>query len=85
MDATPSVDAASGTPEKHPRRFRVPTPIILDPAGLVLSAWLLPAFTRQWDDRQKAHEVKSSVVSEIAAASAHSLTGGEAIWYGRTS
>jgi hypothetical protein len=51
--------------------------------GIALTAWLLPAFTRQWDDRQKAQQVKSGIVANIAAASGHALTGGEAIWAGR--
>jgi hypothetical protein len=40
----------------------------------VLSAWLLPAITRQWDDRQKAREIKAAMVKEMARASAQSLT-----------
>jgi hypothetical protein len=43
--------------------------------GLVLSAWLLPAITRQWDDRQKAHQVKTALVTEMAEASARAFTG----------
>ena len=52
--------------------------------GIGLTAWLLPAFTRQWDDRQKAYQEKSGIIADIAAASAHALTGGEAIWSGRS-
>jgi hypothetical protein len=51
--------------------------------GLALSAWLLPAITRQWEDRQKAHELKSGIVADMAAASAPALIGGEANWPGR--
>jgi hypothetical protein len=59
---------------------RIPTPLVVTLVGIALTAWLLPAITRQWDDRQKANEVKSGIVADIAAASAHALTGGEAIW-----
>jgi hypothetical protein len=45
--------------------------------GLVLSAWLLPAFTRQWDDRQKAHELQVAIVTDMASATARMLTRGE--------
>ena len=38
--------------------------------GIGLTAWLLPAFTRQWDDRQKAHELKTSLVTGMTAATA---------------
>jgi hypothetical protein len=59
---------------------RIPASLVVTLLGIALTAWLLPAFTRQWDDRQKATEVKSGIVADIAAASAHALTGGEAIW-----
>ena len=44
--------------------------------GIGLSAWLVPAFTRQWDDRQKAHELKAALVTEMASATAQVLTDG---------
>ena len=71
-----------GPGAKAKRRFfrRIPTSLVVTLFGIALTAWLLPAFTRQWDDRQKAHQVKSAIVADIAAASAHALTGGEAIW-----
>jgi hypothetical protein len=54
---------------------RIPTTVVFTLIGLVLSAWLLPAITRQWDDRQKAHQVKSALVTEMAEASARAFTG----------
>jgi hypothetical protein len=59
---------------------RIPTPLLITLVGLVLSAWLLPAITRQWDDRQKAHELKSAIVTDMASATAPALIGGEANW-----
>jgi len=53
--------------------------------GLALSAWLLPAMTRQWDDRQREHELKAALVAEMASATARALVDGEAIWSGRDS
>lgn len=38
-----------------------------------MSSWLIPAFTRQWDDRQKAGELKASLVGEIASATGRAL------------
>jgi hypothetical protein len=58
-------------------RWRLPTPVLITLAGIALSAWLLPAFTRQWDDRQKAHELKASLVAGMASASASALTSGD--------
>jgi hypothetical protein len=57
------------------RSWRLPTPIIITLTGIVLSAWLLPAITRQWDDRQKAHQVKTALATEMAEASARAFTG----------
>jgi hypothetical protein len=53
---------------------RIPTPLLVTLVGLALSAWLLPAITRQWDDRQKAHQLKAALVSEMATATAGALT-----------
>ncbi len=41
--------------------------------GIALTDWLLPAFTRQWDDRQKARELKAAVITQVAAATAAQL------------
>jgi len=50
--------------------------------GIALSAWLLPAITHQWNDRQKAQDLRAAVVADMASATAHALNGGEAIWSG---
>ena len=52
---------------------RVPTPIVVAVLGLVLGSWFIPAFTRQWDDRQKAGELKAGVVAEIASVTGRAL------------
>jgi len=52
---------------------RVPTPIVVAVLGLVLGSWFIPAFTRQWDDRQKAGELKAVIVSEIASTTGRAL------------
>jgi hypothetical protein len=60
--------------EAKPFRWpRVPTPIVVAFLGVVLGSWLIPAFTRQWDDRQKAGELKASIVAEIASATGRAL------------
>jgi hypothetical protein len=65
--------AEEGTPAE--RRFwrRIPTPIIVTLLGIVLSAWLLPAITRQWEDRQKAHDLEAALVARMTADTARIL------------
>ena len=71
-------------PKAEPRkwsrwRIKVPTSVTVTLLGVALTAWLLPAFTRQWDDRQRAHELEVGLVSEIAAATADAVTTGETL------
>jgi hypothetical protein len=79
--ATAASDKPASPEETHSprRRFwrRIPTPILVTFIGIALSAWLLPAFTRQWDDRQKAHELQAAIVTDMASATARMLTRGE--------
>src|SRR5262245_28789084 len=74
-DAGPSA-AGAVAEKKRPRLRRVPTSLIVTVVGIALTAWLLPALTRQWDDRQKAHELKVALVSEMSLATAEALTDG---------
>jgi len=39
--------------------------------------------TRQWDDRQREHELKAGVVADMASATSRALVGGEARWSAR--
>jgi hypothetical protein len=48
-------------------------PIIVTLVGVALSAWLLPAITRQWDDRQKAHDLKATLVAKMTSDTARTL------------
>jgi hypothetical protein len=41
--------------------------VIVTLVGIGFSAWF-PAFTRQWDDRQKARELQAAVADSIAVA-----------------
>ena len=54
-------------------RVKVPTSVVLTLVGIVLTAWLLPAFTRQWDDRQKARQLKAELVADMASATADAM------------
>lgn len=46
------------------RRFRVPTSVVATLLGAALTVWLAPAFTRQWDDRQAARELKVGLAED---------------------
>lgn len=77
-------DAAPAAPAERSRfRLRVPKAVLVTVLGFALSAWLVPAMTRQWDDRQKVHELKAGVVAEMASVSSQALLGGEAVWSGK--
>jgi hypothetical protein len=78
MDKAVPAEAGDAAGKKRLLR-RVPTSLVVTLLGIALTAWLLPAITRQWNDRQKAHELKAAVVAQIAAATARALTGGEDI------
>jgi hypothetical protein len=77
---------AAGTPEetaaveeklaREPRRrFRLPTSVIITVLVAAFSVWVAPAFTRQWDDRQKARELQAEVADQIGIASAETAGG----------
>ena len=46
------------------RRFRVPTSVVATLLGAALTVLLAPAFTRQWDDRQAARELKVGLAED---------------------
>jgi hypothetical protein len=77
-DAAPAASA-----ERSRLRLRVPKTLLVTVLGFALSAWLIPAMTKQWDDRQKVHELKADVVAEMASVSARALLAGEAVWSGQ--
>jgi hypothetical protein len=70
-------------PEAARKSFlrRIPTPLLVTLVGIVLSAWLLPAVTRQWDDRQKAHDVEATLVAQMTADTARVLEEARATLY----
>jgi hypothetical protein len=60
------------------RRIRFPKSLVLTVVGALFTLWLLPAFTRQWEDRQKARELQASLIEEIAVASSEAEGAAEA-------
>lgn len=55
------------------RWWWLPKPILLTLFGAAISAWLIPAFTRQWQDRQKEREIKVALVSDIGDSTSDAL------------
>ena len=51
----------------------IPKPVLITLFGALVSAWLVPAFTRQYQDRQKEREIKVGLVSEIGDATSDAL------------
>jgi hypothetical protein len=56
---------------------------VLVPLGVVVTALVIPAFTRQWDDRQKAQELKASLVARMAAATTGALVSHGEVTFGK--
>lgn len=84
--SSPDKPAASGqttekeqTPRRAGRRRRVPTSLLVTFVGIALTAWLLPAFTRQWDDRPKVRELQAVFADEIAASTTSALARGAGV------
>jgi hypothetical protein len=55
------------------RWWWLPKTLLLTLFGAALSAWLIPAFTRQWQDRQKEREIKVALVSDIGDSTSNAL------------
>ncbi len=79
-----SAEAAAGEPAESAREsappkavrsrwWWLPKPILLTLFGAAISAWLVPAFTRQWQDRQKEREIKVALVSDIGDSTSDAL------------
>jgi hypothetical protein len=78
---TPGATATVKAPPFARRVIKRATVAVLGVAVTAsVTAWLFPAMTRQWTDRQKEHELKAAVVADMAGATARALVGGEAIW-----
>ena len=79
-----SAEAAAGEPAEGARKsvppkvvrsrwWWLPKPILLTLFAAAISAWLVPAFTRQWQDTQKEREIKVALVSDIGDSTSDAL------------
>ena len=59
-------------------RRSIPKSVVLAVIGIGLSSWLIPAITRQWDDRQKAGDLKAALVAEMATATGRAVLDAQA-------
>ena len=73
MDEAAPPEPGAAAEKKRPLLRRVPTSLVVTLLGIALTAWLLPAFTRQWDDRQKAHALAATIGEQMAASTARIL------------
>jgi hypothetical protein len=56
----------------------IPKSLVIAVLGIGLSSWLIPAVTRQWDDRQKAGDLKAALVTEMATATGRAVLDAQA-------
>src|SRR5262245_53195343 len=73
MEASAETTPAAEALPRRRRWLRIPTALIVTLIGIALTAWLLPAFTHQWDDRQKARQLQADLAQQISIASANVL------------
>jgi len=80
--APPASAATEGRAEgaaPKTRRHRVqwpawlPKTVVFTAALTLLTAWLFPALSRQWQDRQKARELKASLITQIGKNTSEAL------------
>jgi hypothetical protein len=84
MDEAAPAAAGAGAEKRRSRFRRVPPSVFLTLLGIGLTAWLLPAFTRQWEDRQKAHEFSAALAEQMASSTAQIMERTRAKLYHRT-
>jgi hypothetical protein len=73
--AVPTTEEAS----KKRRRVAVPTSIVVTLLGAALTVWLAPALTRQWEDRQRARDLKAVLAGEMVTSAARAIQAGAPI------
>jgi hypothetical protein len=71
--APEQTSAQEEKPARERRRLRVPASVLVTVLVAALSVWVAPAFTRQWEDRQKARDLQAATAELISAGSASAL------------
>jgi hypothetical protein len=57
----------------------IPKSLLLALLGIGLSSWLIPAITRQWDDRQKTGDLKAALVADMATVTGRAVLDAQAL------
>ena len=69
-----AVSEEAAQEETSPRkRRRIPTSVLVTISLAVVSVWVAPALTRQWEDRKSARDLQAELTETISAASAQAL------------
>jgi hypothetical protein len=91
-DAAPPASAAAGSAQRARSRLRaltlrwpawLPKTVVVTAALTLLTAWVLPALSHQWQDRQRARELTAGLVSEIGKNTSHALVTSSFLTYNR--
>jgi hypothetical protein len=61
----------------------VPAKVVVPIIGIAVTAWLIPALTRQWQDQQRARELKAGMVKRIGRDTTEALVLSSFIANGR--
>ena len=65
------------------RRLSLPKSILATVAATLATAWLFPALSHQWQDRQKAKELTAGLVSQIGSNTSEALVTSSFLTYDR--
>ena len=55
------------------RRLSLPKPLLATVAATLATAWIFPALSHQWQDRQKAKELTAGLVSQMGSHTSEAL------------
>jgi hypothetical protein len=55
------------------RRISVPKPLLATVAATLATAWIFPALSHQWQDRQKAKELTAGLVTQVGSDTSGAL------------
>jgi hypothetical protein len=72
-DATAAEETRKDKPVPERRRFHVPTSLLVTILLAIVSVWIAPALTRQWEDRQKERELKAEIIDEVTTRTAQTM------------
>jgi hypothetical protein len=65
------------------RRVHVPSSVVVTLMGALLTVWLAPAVTRQWEDRQAARDLKARIAEEAVISALQAIEAGAGLAEGR--